>query len=301
MKTYVNPVYARDFPDPHVLSYKGKFYAYATHSSGHDFQVMESPDLVNWTHKGSAFRPPWSRDHLWAPEVIQHRGVLYMTYSARNPQTGKHDIGVATSTNPLGPFEHRAILVRGDDNRVGVIDTHVFFDRGVPYLLYSEEDPRAIVMRRMAPNLLSVSEERIVLLRPDREWEKGIVEAPTMLHRGGTYYLFYSGGWFQSYKRDACYAVAYATSRSLKGPYTKHERILQTVSEKVYSPGHQCIVSLPSGEMWMLYHAWDAQNEPLYGSNPLGRTLRLDKLVWRGARPVVDGPSTEPKPAPRIR
>ncbi|GIV14654.1 MAG: hypothetical protein KatS3mg022_0089 [Armatimonadota bacterium] len=58
MATYTNPVYARDFPDPHVLFYRGKFYAYATHSSGHDFQVMESPDLVHWTHKGSAFRPP---------------------------------------------------------------------------------------------------------------------------------------------------------------------------------------------------------------------------------------------------
>ncbi len=302
MATYTNPVYARDFPDPHVLYWRGKFYAYATHSSGHDFQVMESSDLVHWSHRGSAFRPPWSREHLWAPEVIAHRGTLYMTYSARNPQTGKHDIGVATSTNPLGPFTDRGILVRGDDNRVGVIDTHIFFDRaGTPYLLYSEEDPRAIVMRRMSPDLLRISEEKTVLLRPDRDWEKGIVEAPTMLYRNGTYHLFYSGGWFQSYKRDACYAVSYATASALKGPYTKREVILQTVPDKVYSPGHQCIVTLPSGEMWMLYHAWDNQNEPLYGSNPLGRTLRLDRLYWRNGKPVVDGPSTEPKPAPRVR
>jgi arabinan endo-1,5-alpha-L-arabinosidase len=302
MATYTNPVYARDFPDPHVLVYRGKFYAYATHSSGYDFQVMESPDLVHWTHRGSAFCPPWSREHLWAPEVIRHRGVLYMTYSARNPETGKHDIGIATSADPLGPFTHRAILVRGDDNRIGVIDATIFFDKdGTPYLVYSEEDPRAIVLRRMTPDLLRVSEEKTVLLRPDRDWEKGIVEAPTMLYRNRTYYLFYSGGWFQSYKRDACYAVAYATASSLKGPYTKAERILQTVPGKVYSPGHQCIVSLPSGQMWMLYHAWDDQNEPLYGSNPLGRTLRLDRLYWRDGKPYVDGPSTEPRQAPRVR
>lgn len=302
MATYTNPVYARDFPDPHVLYFRGKFYAYATHSSGYDFQVMESTDLVHWTHKGSAFRPPWSGEHLWAPEVIQYRGLLYMTYSARNPQTGKHDIGIATGTNPLGPFQHRAVLVRGDDNRVGVIDATIFFDRdGTPYLIYSEEDPRTIALRQMSPDLLKVSDEKTVLLRPDRDWEKGISEAPTMLYRNGTYYLFYSGGWFQSYKRDACYAVAYATSRALKGPYVKAERILQTVPGKVYSPGHQCIVSLPSGEMWMLYHAWDAQNEPLYGSNPLGRTLRLDRMRWKGGKPTVDGPSTEPMPAPKIR
>lgn len=285
-----------------MLYFRGKFYAYATHSSGYDFQVMESTDLVHWTHKGSAFRPPWSGEHLWAPEVIQYRGLLYMTYSARNPQTGKHDIGIATGSNPLGPFQHRAVLVRGDDNRVGVIDATIFFERdGTPYLIYSEEDPRAIVLRRMSSDLLKVSAEKSVLLHPDRDWEKGVTEAPTMLYRGGTYYLFYSGGWFQSYKRDACYAVAYATSRSLKGPYVKAERILQTAPGKVYSPGHQCIVSLPSGEMWMLYHAWDAQNEPLYGSNPLGRTLRLDRMRWKGGKPTVDGPSTEPMPAPKIR
>ncbi|MDW8290736.1 MAG: hypothetical protein RMM06_08430, partial [Armatimonadota bacterium] len=74
-----------------------------------------------------------------------------------------------------------------------------------------------------------------------------------------------------------------------------------TVPGKVYGPGHQCIVSLPSGEMWMLYHGWDDQNEPMYGSNPLGRTLRLDRLLWKEGKPFVDGPSTEPRPVPRIR
>ncbi len=41
----------------------------------------------------------------------------------------------------------------------------------------------------------------------------------------------------------------------------------------------------------MVYHAWDDQNEPRYGANPLGRTLRIDRLTWRGDTPVMDGPT----------
>jgi len=299
-RTYTNPVWAHDFPDPHVLRWKGKYYAFATHSGPGGFQVMESPDLVHWTHKGGRFEPPWSKEHLWAPEVVAFHGRLYMTYSALNPATHKHDIGIAVADNPLGPWEHKAILVAAGEVRGGVIDATIFFDKDKkPYLIYSEEDPRCIVLRSMAPDLLSVRDDRTVLVRPDRDWEKGVTEAPTMLLRRGVYHLIFSVGWFQSYKRDACYAVAHAQSRSLRGPYAKSpEPILKTVQGKVYSPGHQCIITLPNGQTWMAYHGWDDQNEPLYGSNPLGRTLRIDRLYWRGDTPYLLGPTVTPQPAP---
>ncbi len=299
--TYTNPVWGADFPDPHIIRWKGKYYAYATHSGPGGFQVMESRDLVSWTHKGGCFEPPWSKEHLWAPEVAIHRGKLYLTYSALNPQTRKHDIGIAVSANPLGPFHHKAILVRADANRVGVIDTTVFFDRDrKPYLLYSEEDPRRIVIRSMADDLLSVRDDRTVLVQPDQPRERGVTEAPTLIYRNGVYHLFFSVGWFQSNKADACYAVAHAASRRLRGPYVKSQAlVLQTVPGKVYGPGHQCIITTPSGQTWIAYHAWDDRNEPRYGSNPVGRTLRIDRLLWRGDRPYVNGPSTSPQPRPR--
>jgi beta-xylosidase len=299
--SYVNPVHAQDFPDPHVVSYRGRFYAYATQKDDRGFQVMESADLVNWQHRGAAYRPPWSSRHYWAPEVAQYRGRFYMTYSAQNPMTGKHDIGIAIASSPLGPFRHAAILVRGDANRVGVIDTTLFFERdGSPFLIYSEEDPRRIVMRRMRRDLLAAGEEVMELLRPDREAEHGVTEAPTMIRRGGRYHLIYSAGWYQSNRKDANYGVYHAEAGALRGPYAKSPLpLLATIPDQVLSPGHQCVVQLPSGETWMLYHAWDNQNEPRYGSNPLGRTLRLDRLWWKGEKPYVDGPSTSPRPAPR--
>jgi beta-xylosidase len=182
---YTNPVWGKDFPDPFILPWRGRFYAYATETPPYRFQVMESSDLVNWTHRGTAFVPPWSGEHFWAPEVHPSKGQLHFLYSARNPQTGKHDIGIAVSRNPLGP-------------------------------------------------------------------------------------------------------------------YTKTGQILTGDGKNVYGPGHQAYLKLHSGEEWLFYHAWDDQNEPRYGSNPLGRTLRLDKLVWEKDRPRILGPTVTPQPAPHL-
>ncbi|MBW3624381.1 MAG: glycoside hydrolase family 43 protein, partial [Armatimonadetes bacterium] len=301
VRTYTNPVYEHDFPDPFILPYRGKYYAYATHGRGHGFQVMESPDLVHWTHKGTAFEVPWSRVHWWAPEVFHYRNRFYMTYSAQHPETKKHDIGIATADSPLGPFTHRAILVRAEENRTGVIDATIFFEPdGTPYLVYSEENPRRIVLRKMARDLLSVVEEKsTVLLVPDRPEERGVVEAPTLIRRDGKYHLFYSTGWFQSNIPDASYAVYHAVAPSVRGPYVKDPKpILQSVPGLVYGPGHQGIVQLPCGEWWMAYHGWDNRNEPRYGSNPVGRTLRIDRMRWVGGTPVMDGPTVTPQPVP---
>jgi beta-xylosidase len=301
MKTYTNPVWAKDFPDPFLLEYKGKFYAYATETAGHRFQVMESPDLVHWTHRGTAFTVPWSNEHYWAPEVYFYREQFYMTYSARNPTTGKHDIGIATAKSPRGPFTHQAILARGDANRVGVIDATIYFESGTPYLIYSEEEPRRIVVRKMQPDLLGLEGETIELLRPDRDWERGVTEAPTLIKRNGLYHLFYSAGWYESSRREASYCVAHAVAQSLFGPYEKTGAILATLPGRVYGPGHQCLLTLRSGETWLAYHGWDDQKEPRYGSNPLGRTLRIDRLIWSGEKPFVEGPSLVARPAPRLQ
>lgn len=302
MGLYVNPVWAKDFPDPHAIAWRGRFYAFATETAavGRGFQALESRDLVRWEPRGMVFTPPWSGEHYWAPEVTARRGVFHLTYSALNPRTRRHDIGIATASAPLGPYTDRAILVRGDDNKVGVIDATICTDRGVSWLVYSEEEPRRIVARRLSADWLSTVGETVEIVRPDREWERGVTEAPTLVRRGGKLHLLYSGGWFESRKGDSSYCVAHASAPGMAGPWEKTGPILRGDGEKVFGPGHQTLVSLRSGEDWLLYHAWDDQKEPRYGSNPLGRTLRLDRLTWKDGRPGVDGPSLGERPAPRV-
>ena len=299
MNTYTNPVWDADFPDPHVLAWQGRFYAYATETfaRGSGFQVMESRDLVHWTHKGLCFTPPWSKEHLWAPEVIARNGKLWMTYSALNPQTKKHDIGIAVADKPTGPFVHQAILVSGENNKVGVIDTTVHVEKdGSAWLLYSEEEPRRIVMRKLASDGRSTVGEIIEIIRPTEPWERTVNEAPTVLVRNGKYHLLYSAGWFESSKREASYCIAHAVSDKLAGPYHKTGALLASLPGRVWGPGHQCVVTV-GGTDWLLYHGWSDENEPRYGSNPKGRTLRLEKLTWRDGIPQPLAPTTTPQPA----
>lgn len=301
-QSFRNPVWGRDFPDPFVLPWRGAFYAFATEtfSVGRGFQAMESRDLVHWTHKGMVFAPPWSSDHFWAPEVAERDGIFHLTYSALNPRTGKHDIGVATAKHPLGPYVQREILVRGDANKVGVIDSTIHRDGATAWLVWSEEDPRRIVAQRLRRDWLGLTGGLIEVIRPDREWEKNNAEAPTLLRKDDKLHLLYAGGWFESDKDNPSYCVAHAVAPSIRGPWTKTGAILRGDGNKVFGPGHQCHVRLRSGEDWLLYHGWNEEKEPRYGSNPHGRTLRLDRLDWKDGRPMVVVPSTDDRPAPRV-
>jgi beta-xylosidase len=298
--TYTNPILAQDFPDPFVLRHEGVFHAYATQRGNRNLQHATSEDLIHWKPGEVVVENVFSRRHLWAPEVVRLGDRFVMTYSALDPLSRKHHIAVATSDAPEGPFLHRDILVRGDDNQVGVIDATIFLDGPTPYLIYSEETPRRIVLRRLQPDGLAVLPDPPVrILRPDQAWEQGVTEAPTLLKRENQYVLIYSGGHYQGTRESCRYAVGFALADEITGPYRKAaEPFLQSVPDRVIGPGHQCLVTTPNGDTWLLYHAWDSEKEPRYGSNPLGRTLRLDRLTWDGPRPQPLIPSTEPMPAP---
>ncbi|MCW5940682.1 MAG: family 43 glycosylhydrolase [Fimbriimonadaceae bacterium] len=305
--TYRNPVWERDFPDPFLVRDGRDFYAYATHNGPEGFQLMTSRDLVRWTHLGGIGKPDWSDGQLWAPEVVHWRGKWYLFFSARDRETGKRDLAVSVGESPRGPFRPHAKLVTGrsenpgdDDN--GAIDPDVFIDNGRPYLLYVRESPpRAIKIVSLGSDMRRTEGEARTILLADRPEEKGILDAPTLVRRGRTYWLFYSSGWFQSSKEDACYRVWAARSSRLFGPYAKPVApLLETRPGETYSPGHQAVLELPSGEWWIAYHGWNTEGDPMYGHNPVGRTLRLDRLAWTKGGPRTPGPTLSAQPLPRI-
>ena len=57
--------------------------------------------------------------------------------------------------------------------------------------------------------------------------DEGIVEAPALLHREGTWYLFFSANCYT----NSNYNVAYATATSVTGPYTRAEKPLFTTGD----------------------------------------------------------------------
>jgi beta-xylosidase len=299
--TYRNPIWNQDFPDPYVVESGADFYAYATQRDDLGFQCLHSKDLVHWERLPDVFKPSWADDHYWAPEVHAWKGKWYLVYSARNRMTHKHDVAIAVGDSAHGPFHEWSKLVDGSTNNVGDIDATLYLDEKRPFLLYSAEDPRSIEIVPLSGDLSHTVGEPTMLLKPDRPIEKQITEAPTLVKRDDRYWLFYSTGWFQSNKRDACYQIWAASSPRLFGPYVKPPKpLITTKPEEVYSPGHQCILDLPTGESWILYHAWDNSAEPLYDQNRHGRTLRMDRLRWTQSGPTTTAPTTTPQPEPHI-
>lgn len=314
--TYTNPVYTGYFADPFVLEYEGTYYAYGTSGrptlEGRAFEVLHSSDLVSWTPLGGALELSeelYGKDY-WAPEVAFHKGTFYLYYSAGLEDKG-HQLRVATSPTPEGPFHDLGHVLTGDDPFT--IDAHPFRDDdGSWYLFYArdfldgERVGTALAVARLAEMVRLEGEPRTVLratadwqiFRRNREMYGGVydwhtLEGPFVRKHDGRYYLFYSGG---AWERPN-YGVSYAVAESPLGPFVEPESdvptLLCSVPGRVVGPGHNSVVRGPDGEDYLVYHAWDPQKT--------GRRMCLDKLEWTPAGPRTAGPSLTPRPAPGRR
>lgn len=326
----MNPV-LRNFPDPDVMQVDDTFYAFATTNhlpasgSGSHVQAAKSMDLVTWERLPDALEglASWSglsplfgpqpHSATWAPDVtpIGDRFVLYYTTPAleelRPDGKPAQCLSVALSDSPAGPFvdESEAPLVCQTDLG-GSIDGSYFQDEdGTQYLAWKNDGnccglPTNFWLQELSADGTAVAGEPIQLegLKNDVAWEAGVIESPQILIHDGRYYVFYSGNDFAS----GSYAVGYATSDALEGPYTDAEEnpILFTDLKSapklgLAGPGHQGIFTDDDGDLWMAYHAWD---NTAIGNDSIGRHLWLDELTFEGGKPIVHGPEAEPQPVP---
>ncbi len=293
---YQNPVVDRDCPDPGVTFAGGAYYMVCT---GGAFAIQRSRDLVTWTATGSAVLPggkaPWSANggRNWAPEIHQV-GNRYVAYFTAVNAANVLSIGCASAPSIDGPYTDRGgPLV---EHPRGVIDASFFRDTdGTPYLTYkidgnSVGEATPIYIRRLAPDGISFAPGSTpveILRNAPSTWEGGVVEAPWIVERDGTYYLFYSGNVY-----DHRYRTGVARASSVTGPYAKHGAPILTNNARWVGPGHGSVVSA-GGEAYFVYHAWGANGQGTAG--PGGRRVLVDKIGW-GAdgwpKIANDSPST---------
>lgn len=309
---FINPVIDRNFADPFVLEVDGTYHAYATGNLTYNIQVTTSTDLVHWERVREALPrlPLWqptSKGLTWAPEVTQTAAGFVMHYTGRDVQAGRQCLGVAIADDPAGPFVDQSkepLLCQHDLG--GSIDSSPFLDAdGTRYLLWKSDGNccgipvRLFISELSEDGLTLVGETTDLGLAVDAPWERNLIEAPTLLLRDGTYYLFFSANDYGSRN----YAAGYATSSKVRGPYVDAEEnpILSTdipvgTAGQPAGPGHQSIIADGTGDLWIVYHAWDSG---LIGDSIGGRrTLWIDELVFEDGRPVVKGPDVGPQAVP---
>jgi beta-xylosidase len=305
---FVNPVIARDMPDPFILLEGGTYYLYSTSDGVRKYPYATSSDLVTWEQQGDSMpRPPrWSNGNYWAPEVARIGDTYAMYFTARTPSIKRNDgqsaqcVGVAVADSPEGPFVDDT-----DEPLVcqaklgGTIDASPFVDAdGTRWLIYKNDGnccgiKTRFFMRRLAEDGRSFVGEEVEVpgdgAQTDDGWEGRVVEAPNIHFADGTYYLFFSGNDY----RSVDYAVGYATSDNVTGPYVDAEEnpILETPDEgQPFGPGHQTLVTDADGDLWLVYHAWD--------DDFLIRYVWIDELILEDGKATVEGPDTGPQPVP---
>ena len=77
------------------------------------FPLLHSKDLQNWDLVAHIFpdkRPDRTEAHFWAPEISYEDGKYYIYYTAKK-KGGPLCVGVASSSNPKGPYEDHGPLV----------------------------------------------------------------------------------------------------------------------------------------------------------------------------------------------
>ena len=302
VRTFTNPVFGDNFPDPGVILADRTWYAYGTNTTTANVPVLTSPDLVTWTAAEDAMPEvgTWAnRGNTWAPEVVAAAGGHLLYYTARDRASDRQCIGVAYSAAPGGPFvdeADKALICQAGEG--GSIDASPYLDEAGALWLHWKNDGNAIgqptylYASRLSADGRSLTGESVRLLQNDAAWEDHLIEAPQLVRHDGKLYMFYSANAFD----QDVYAVGYAECDSPVGPCRKGaENPILKSSPAAAGPGHSFLVTTPGGQTWLLYHAWPPDS---IGSVLPGRQLWLDKVDWVDGKPVVRGPTADPQPLP---
>lgn len=277
----------RNFPDPDILKVGDTFYAYATNDNNANVQVAVSDDGDEWRMlDDDAFPdlPTWViPGKTWAPEVTEVSPGSYVLYfTATNFMPSLQCIGVATSTDPAGPF-----VAVGDGMLVcpeeegGAIDASTFVDDAGLNLLWKNDGNCCgldtwISTAPLSADGLTLTGPAHRLIKQTLAFEGDLVEAPTIVLRDSEYVLLYSANHYG----DGSYAVGLATAPGLSGPWSKlEEPLLSTESSGglFRGPGGQDLVETSEEGGFMVVHSWD--KDYTY------RAMHVVPFVWEGAVP----------------
>lgn len=212
------------------------------------------------------------KDH-WAPDVVmrvrnqtlhtkrinpanttQDDGKYVMYYSGESKSNPPHHcVGTAVADYPEGPYvpSEKPLSCRLDGG--GSIDPSGFLDAdGSRYVVFKVDgnsighggdcnngkEPLVgtpIMLQKLQADAITPDGDAVQILdRSTADGDGPLVEAPNLILKDGTYFLFYSTHCFT----DPLYDVRYATASSIAGPYYKgNDQLIKTGDFGLTSPG----------------------------------------------------------------
>jgi len=223
-----------------------------------------SNDRVHWTQAPDALPvlPSWAEPSIsmtWAPAALNagDRWILY--FSTEEASSHLECIGRAVSSQPAGPYvDDSSQPMLCQRSLGGSIDPSVIAQGGQHYLLWKNDGNSSgkqdyLWSEALTRDGLRPEGQPHRLLVPTAPWTQGIVEAPAMVpSSGGGYWLFYSGGGWNSSR----YGTGLARCTTVLGPCSNvgNHAFLAT-SRTVVSPGGLDTFTGHDGRLWAAFTA----------------------------------------------
>jgi beta-xylosidase len=280
--------------DPFIFkNNKTSYYLFSTNANKINVPVYTSSDMKTWKLLGDAFpnMSTWARKGFtWAPEVMESNGRYLLYYTARHKPSNQlriektQCIGVAIALKIEGPYiDNSSKPLVCDFEQGGSIDASPYRDdNGKLYLLWKNSGTKVGLPTEIHIAPLNSSGTEIVgnstkLIENDQNWEGRHVEAPTLIKRNNKYYLFYSAGAGTTYQ----YAVGYATSDNLTGPYKKYmDNPILKGGGQLSAPGHQGIFRDENGDYHMVFHNTNRKAK--------SRDATIERIKWNREQPEIE-------------
>ena len=315
------PVYNGDFADPFALYDDNTVYAYATNTTGGPTTKAAHIPVIAIT-RSTGFKghylgdalptlPKWTvSGYQWAPSVWARPDGTFVLYYAtpathpincvfkvtnpgcvettHGPNTAMC-ISRATSDSPSGPFvDDSSFPFVCPYTAGGAIDPSIYIrSDGTPWLLWKVDgdccnQPTDIFSQQLSPDGLSTVGPPHLLIGATQPWEGGLVEAPSMIKEGSTYWLFYSANLWGTPN----YSIGIAACTSVIGPCTKPlDQAWHTSTNSANGQGYGGSEFFQTGSLiWMVHHGL----VPGEAGNYAERRLYVDLMVFpSGGLPEV--------------
>ncbi len=265
-----------DPTDPFMLTIHGRYYLYASEGTSYtNVPLWIGSRLGHWAKRIDVMprMPSWAAGGLtWAPDVQRVAGgwALYFTALLHGVTPFTHCIGSAFGPSPAGPFvptahpficqlDHRGSI----DARVIVSDKHLVMlwksdDNANPSVPGPDQNgDTGIYAQDLSANGRELLGQPVKIFGPSQPWEGNIVEAPDMVEAWGTYWLFFSGNWYN----QASYGIGVAACQSPFGPCSDPSPApLLGSNQQGAGPGEASLFE-DGADVYLLYNPFKA-NDP---------------------------------------
>jgi arabinan endo-1,5-alpha-L-arabinosidase len=281
--------------DPVMIKAGEDYYLFAT---GQGISIQRSRDLLEWDYVGTVFQPapdwafqevPKFDGNIWAPDISYFNGTYHLYYSISSFGSNRSCIGLAVNTtlDPQSPdyqwIDQGKVIESflGKDNW-NAIDPNLAVDaEGRYYLAFGSFwdgikmvaiDPQTGKPAQNPPEIISLARRPSVQYHP--------IEAPFIIHKSGSYYLFVSFD-FCCKGIQSTYKIAVGRAQQITGPYVDQQgkamldgggTILLEGYGDVHGPGHNAVLQEGDKE-WLVHHMYDGKR----GGMPI---LQIRPIIW---------------------